>query len=593
MPKLHTDGRALWISAEPREHTAVKMVPGATWAPKHLLFKARLSWISYAQLWAIFGDTLELDPEVLEWATAEAERRRQITYLGAQLDVPPGWDFLGTERARDLYPPQRVGSEYLLLAGGAILGDDMGGGKTPQLCVAIRELFEAGHKGRVLIIASRAALEQTWVPHVREWVGVEPGVMLGDVKQRRAVLDSEARVMLTTYGLLSTHTKLARYGSLAYKRCADCLGPTDAPTQQPVKPTRCEAHPKELNAAPLLAVVVDEAHLIKDPTTAQTRACKAVLWPARYRWVATGTPTANHEADFWSLLNAVAPNDWPSRSQFIDRYCSTFYTPEFGNLTITGLKPETRAEFHALTASVMLRRPRAVLAPWLPKALPPVVREVELGVKVRKHYDELRKELITELDSGVLVAANAAVRFGRLHQLASADLEQVGEDDYRMVEPSCKLDELEAILAELPAGEPVVVFARNRQLIELAEVRLAKSRYTSSSYHGGQLDIENANAMAHWQAGHTQVLLATLAKGSESLTLTRSHIIVYLQESTSFLEMQQSRDRIDRIGQTLPPLHIYIRAARTIDTRVVAMLTDKGDRFEELVQDVERLKAML
>ncbi len=470
----------------------------------------------------------------------------------------------------------------------------MGGGKTPQICVGIRELLDAHPGRRALVVGSKSSLELVWAPHVREWIGVEPAVALGDVKRRRAAFESDSPVVLTSYDTIHQHSRLSPFGNLSYRRCPDCLRPNDPVPTEPVKPAQCEAHDKELNQIDWVVVAADEAHKIKDPTSKRTRALKALMWRAPWRWLATGTPQANHEVDFWSLLHAVQPDEWPSKTAFIERYLTTGWDG-WGNLTLLGLNPRAADEFHALTDAIMIRRPRSVLMPWLPKALPPEVRVVELPRGLRTTYNGVRDDLIAQIDGGLVLAPNPLTNATRLRQLACAALEQVDETTYRMVEPSPKLDELEDILDELGPDEPLVVFAAYRGLIELAEERLAKRKPPTafSSFHGGQLDVENESAMRRWQAGETQVLLMTLAKGAESFTLTRSHIIVYIQESFSYLQMQQSRDRIDRDGQTLPPLHIYIRSAGTIETRVAAAQADKGERFEELVMDRARFKELL
>ena len=594
MPTISRDGDKLVVESVPREHPALKLVPGVTYKGRRQRFDGRLSWVTYAQLYAIFGAELTVDPSLDEWLATEGARQAQLRWLGKQLELPPDWDFLGEN---NLYPPQRVGTEFLLLAKGAVIGDEMGGGKTPQICIGIKELLDAHPGRRALIVGSKSSLTEVWVPHVRKWTGIDPAVAIGNIKERRAAIESDSPIVMMSYDTLLQHTKLARFGNIAFKRCPECLRPDDPVPTVPVKAQQCEAHAKELNAIDWLVVAADEIHKCFDPKSKRTRALKALMWPTEWRWGATGTPSANHEADFWSILNAVQPNEFPSRSQYIERYVAQGWSP-WGGLVLYGLKADTRDEFTAITDAIMIRRPRKILTPWLPDALPPEVRVVELPRALRTAYDEVKDDLIAQIDGGMILAPNPLTNTLRLRQLACAMLEQVGEDDegkpkYRMIEPSPKIDELEAIIEEVGPDEPLVVFAESRQLIQLAEERLAKNGTTFSSFHGAQLDIENTSHMARWQRGETQVLLMTLAKGAESFTLVRSHIIIYIMESYSFLQMQQSRDRIDRDGQTKAPLHIHIRSANTVETKVAAAQSDKGERFEALVRDAEWLKELL
>ncbi len=594
MPTISLDEAKLVVDSVPREHPALKLVPGVRYNGRRGRFEGKLSWVTYTQLANIFRTELTIDPSLKAWIEAEDARQHQLRWLGRQLELAPEWVWLNPNT---LYPPQVVGTEFLQLARGAVIGDEMGGGKTPQICVGIRDLLAAHPGRRALIVASKSSITEVWVHHVREWIGVEPAVAIGNIRQRRDAIWSDSPVVLTTYDTLHTHTKLTPFGNQAYKRCPVCLRADDPVPIVPVKPQLCEAHAKELNEVDWLVVAADEAHKIKDPKSKRSRALKALTWKADWRWLATGTPTANHEGDFWSLLHAVQPHEFPSRSQYIDRYVAQGWSP-WGGLTLYGLKADTRDEFNFLTDAIMIRRPRKILMPWLPDALPPEIRYVELPRKLRDTYDEVREDLIAQIDGGLLLAPNPLTNATRLRQLACAQLEQVGEDKdghavYRMVEPSPKLDELEAIIDEVGPDEPLVVFSESRQLIQLAEERLTKKGTPWSSFHGGQLDIENESHMRKWQDGLTQVLLMTLAKGAESFTLVRAHIIVYVMESFSFLQMQQSRDRIDRDGQVKAPLHIHIRARDTIEQRVAESQSDKGDRFESLVRDRDRLKELL
>ncbi len=598
MPIVEREGDTIWVWAEPREHAAVGKIPGASFSGARRQFKLRLSWSALMQLRVTFGAQLQIGTELTAWALEVQTAKEQLKWLGMQLEVPEGWMFL---KDSPLYPPQVVGTEFLLLAGGAILADEMGGGKTPQVCVGIRELLDANPGRRALVVGSNAALKHVWQPHLREWTGVDPAMALGDINQRRKAIASDSPVVCISYDNLKTHTRLTPFGNHRYKRCPDCLRSTDPVPPEEVPSARCEAHPKELNAIDWLVVAADEAHKIKDPGVIRSRALKALTWRAPFAWLATGTPMANHETDFWSLLNAVARNEWPSQTEFVDRYCETGFS--WGGLNITGLNAEYAAEFHELVAARMIRRPRAVLAPWLPEALPDQVREVTLPAKLRKAYNAMRKDLLAQIEGGMLMAANPLTTTTRLRQLACAMLEEVtpaydndaGERvpaTYAMVEPSPKLDELEDVLAETDP-EPVVVFSDSKQLILLAEQRLTKAGVSWSSFHGGKTDTENDSDMRRWQEGRTRVLLITLAKGAESLTLTRARIITYIMESYSALQMDQSRDRVDRIGQTLPPLRIIIRSKDTIEERVADALADKGVRFEALVRDTQRLKELI
>src|SRR5690606_32447763 len=100
------------------------------------------------------------------------------------------------------------------------------------------------------------------------------------------------------------------------------LDPPPGRVPSPVTPTRCEVHSKELNEMPFQTVILDEAHRIKEPTAKQTRACWQVMTAPDVKqvWALTGTPIANHVGDLWSIMHGVAPHEYTSKSEFVDRY---------------------------------------------------------------------------------------------------------------------------------------------------------------------------------------------------------------------------------------------------------------------------------
>src|SRR5690606_18354914 len=86
---------------------------------------------------------------------------------------------------------------------------------------------------------------------------------------------------------------------------------------------RCQVHPKVLNGFGFKTVICDEAHMIKEPRSQQTRAVWAVGHDpsVKQRIALTGTPVANNPADIWSIMHFLQPDEFPVRGAFIDRYC--------------------------------------------------------------------------------------------------------------------------------------------------------------------------------------------------------------------------------------------------------------------------------
>ena len=555
-----------------RERDLVRQVPGTKWDRETRLWSLPLSWANCLTLRGVFGDELELGPELAAWGFRELETRIEPAMEARARAMDPAQDTEGDPR---LFSYQRTGVEFLYRAECAVLADDMGTGKTVQSVMTL----ERANAYPALIVCPNS-VKRTWADEFAKWAPHRKVVVVsGSATKRRKLLAEDADVFVVNYESMRLHTRLAGYGSI---RLLDK-----------------EKEPGELNRM-WGAVVADEAHRVKAPKAKQTRALWAIGETALRRLCLTGTPVANDPADFWTLLRFVSPKEWPSRSKFIDRYCATAFNP-FGGVDVVGLKPETRDEFFRVVEPRFLRRQKAIVLPQLPPKVY-VRRSVELAPKQAKVYKSLRDGMVAELDSGTIESFDSLSLLTRLSQAACAYpvVEEQEQEDgsvkkviTELVDPSAKLDALDDILAE--TDEPVVVFAASRKLIELASARLTKRGVEHACITGTVSEQDRDIAKARFQAGGLKVLLLTLGAGAAGLTLTAAPTLVFLQRSWSLVENRQAEDRIHRPGAEKweSVTIIDIVAEDTIEDNVADALEGKSDMLEQVTRDTETLRKLL
>lgn len=549
MAKLSLSGDTFVVQAGYREREMMKTIPGVRWNHRSETWTIPRTWASLVAMRGTFGADMEMDEEVLTWAWTVRESR-----------VDPA---MAARAATDLsqYGFQEVGINFLKASGSALLGDEMGLGKTRQAILAA---------DLPCLVVCPNTMKYVWKEEWKKWrpdvtCVVADGTAASKVK---AIQSEDADVVVVNWESLRTLSRLEAFGS--------------------IRLTDKQREPGPLNR-PWATTIADEAHRAKDPTSQQTRALWAVGASSARRIALSGTPVANSPLDLWSVMHFVEPSEWPSRTAFIDRYCQSSLN-FWGGLDVYALKPNMRTELDAFFEPRFLRRQKSEVL----KQLPPKqyqTRFVGMDTKQAKAYEQMRKEMIAQLDDGTLAAFDPLVQTLRLLQVASAMPVLDAEGGVAaLTKPSNKVAALLDLLDEA-GGEPIVCFAASRKLIELCSREVEVDHVLIT---GAQTSAERQAAVARFQLGDVPLALVTLGAGGEGITLTAAARAVFLQRSWSLVQNLQAEDRIHRIGQQSGTVEIIdIVSQGTIEQRVHEAFRDKETTLAEVVKDRKILRSLI
>jgi SNF2 family DNA or RNA helicase len=588
--ELSENNKHVVINAEWRLKELCKSIPGAKWDSTAMVWSVPASWATCLALRSTFKNDLIIGPRLTEWAGNELANR--ITPANELRDLETLEDPLN----EDLFPHQRAGVKFLATARRALLADEPGLGKTAQAIRALKQLQDNGETIFPALIVCPNTLKKNWKREFDKWwPGLDIQIIKGSATQRRKQFDEPAQVFIINWESLRGHSRLAPYGSVALARCTECGGHDEKVTEN-----RCEVHKRELNGINFKAVIADEIHRSKEPKSKQSRALWAATGDADIRYALTGTPIANNVLDLWSILHWISPEEWPSKTRWIDRMVNTMINA-FGGMMVLGVKPHMEPEFYAALNPRMRRMLKAKVLPWLPEMMFER-RDVEMSTKQKKAYEQMRDMMIAELEGGeALTAPSVLTQTIRLLQFASsyaeiAANEETGEIKAVLADPSCKVD---ALMDDIKSGDfgndSVAVCAVSRQLIYLLSAALTKEKIEHGLITGAQSEDERQQAVDDFQAGKIKWILFTAQAGGVGITLTAARRLIMLQRPWSLVDHRQALDRVHRIGSEIHDSIIvtdYVTEG-TIEERVIQVLETKADNFEQIVRDKDKLLTLL
>lgn len=598
---LTSDGSAIALYTDYRDSERTKAIPGVTRSFHGEFWEMPLGWASCLALRAVFGTELTVLEPLSAWAWREHRERIAPTLaLREATDLPPDAPPVSPQHER-LRTYQRAGVQWLNTVRSGLLADDLGCGKTVQVSQAMDS--HGIHALPALIICPNS-MKREWARELGVWnTYAVPYPLEGTLTKRRKALtqalDDPYAAVIVNIESLRQFTRLAPYPSVRFRSCRAC---DPHKGEEGLKTNMCERHSKELNAFVFRTVVFDEAHRMQDPKAKQTRAAWAMFRQpgVRWRWELTGTPIGDDLGSLWPLLHGIAPEDYPSKEKWLDRYAEFSWT-EFATRKIIGVKPERREEFYSILNTRFRRMPKALVLPDLPPVIR-IRRDVEMTPRQKKAYDELSGKMITRMDDGtLLVTPDNLVKHLRMLQLSSSYGEIVKDDPddadtWHVVlkEPSPKVDEVMEILNGMDPSRQVAVCAVSSQLVDMAARRMEAEGIPHVKITGAVNEAGRAWAMEQLQTGKTRVMLFTMAAGGTGLTMTAADTLICMQRSYRMIDNIQTEGRVHRIGSERHESVTVIDLVTTgtvEETDQIPALQAKFERLEEINRDRETLRA--
>ena len=405
----------------------------------------------------------------------------------------------------------------------------MGMGKTVITLTAIKDLLEDLAISRVLVIAPKTVAETVWTTEAQKWdhlTGLRVERVLGPLRARREALNAEADIWVINRE------------NVAWLVSEGCW--------------RWDM------------VVIDELSSFKSHQSKRFKALRSVLSQVHRLVGLTGTPSPNGLMDLWAQTYLLDRGQRLGKT--MTAYRERFFRPGRQNgYVVYDWQPregaKERIEELLSDLYVSMDKPLGV-------ERVDVDRLVEID---RKRYDELKKAMTMELDSGVeITALSAATLMNKLLQLAGGSVYDEGHHWHET--DRAKLDALTEVLEE--ADDHVLLY-----------YRFQADRDRILAEHPEAVLLEGAREVEAWNRGEIKVLLAHPASAGYGLNLQQGgSIIVWYGLPWSLELWEQANARLIRPGQQRTVRVVSLLAAGTVDEKVKAALERKSMTQKELLE---------
>ena len=273
----------------------------------------------------------------------------------ALIEVKPEetkWDDFMSVDGRKLYNFQKEGAAFAIESNGrCLIADEMGLGKTVQ---ALAFLWRMKDKALPVLIVTKSTLKYQWSHEVYRFLGENYVNQVIENKNQKPLTEFGFKVVIVSFDML--------------RRCA-------------------WAEDEEFMKGRFKTIIIDETQNIKNPSATRTAMVRKIARHSDFVIGLSGTPIKNNALEYFTILNIVKPERFPSYKKFEYDFVNTYSNG--GYTKAGGLKdPEYFAE---KTKDFIIRRTQDEVMPDLPK-LNRTYRYAELGPEVEKRYAALMEK---------------------------------------------------------------------------------------------------------------------------------------------------------------------------------------------------------
>jgi hypothetical protein len=329
-------------------------------------------------------------------------------------------------------------------------------------------------------------------------------------------------------------------------------------------------------------LVVDESTRFKNSQAKRFKLLRKHLDKFKRRVILTGSPRPKQLEDLFAQVYLLDQGN--ALGRYVTHFRHRFCLPGFSHDNEWVPRPGAEDEVYRLIAP-MVKRMSAEDYLKLPPIVDPPVIEVDLPPRVRRVYDEVEREFVAELESGKVVASNAAAKTAKLRQIANGGVYTDKDRGQWENLHYAKEQVVEEISEELGGAPMLVAYDTKHDLDRLREVFGGDLPYLGggvSAKRGKQL--EDA-----WNAGDLPVLAVHPASVAHGLNLQEAgKALVWHSLTYNYEDYDQLIRRLWRKGRKDRVFRYHVLARDTVDAAIFNTLQRKGADQESFFEALRR-----
>ena len=428
-------------------------------------------------------------------------------HINDEIEIPQNMDKILRDYQKIGYRWLKVLESYKF---GGILADDMGLGKTLQVLTVLMAYKNSDEENkRTTIVVSPSSLALNWLAEVKKFTPeIKAQVIRGKAQEREEKIKNIGQydLVITSYDLLKRDIKIYEEESYNFKY-----------------------------------IIADEAQYMKNSTTQNARAIKALKGDARF--ALTGTPIENSLSELWSIFDFIMPGYLFGYKKFKSSY-EIPIVKENDEDAMNRLK--------MLIAPFILRRNKKDVLTELPEKTITILNNqmTDEQEKIYLSYlAQIKEDVATEINIKGFEKSQIKIlaALTRLRQICCHPSLFIkgyqGE--------SSKLNQcIEIVNDAVAAGHKILLFSGYTSMFEIIEKELNKKNIKYFKLTGSTKVDERITLVDEFNSNpEIKVFLISLKAGGTGLNLTGADMVIHYDPWWNQSAENQATDRAYRIGQ--------------------------------------------